>query len=64
MPAQRTGVSTLRQLLRALCKLRLNFPALLTNPDIPVEISAAVGALVLACLASDFDDPNAGEITN
>lgn len=63
MAASRTGVSSLRNLLRALCKLQLNFPALLSNPNVPAEIGLAVGALIAACLASDFDDPHAGEIS-
>lgn len=61
--ATRTGVSSLRKLLRELCKLRIDFPALLSNPAVPEEIGLAVGALIAACLASNFDDPGAGEIS-
>jgi len=60
--ATRTGVSTLRKLLREICKLTAKFPGLLTNPDVDIGIAAAVTALVAACLASTFDDPHAGEI--
>lgn len=63
MAATRTGVSTLRVILRQLCKLTEHFPALLTNPDVPPEIGLAVGALVAACVLSPFDDPHAGEIS-
>lgn len=63
MAAQRTGVSTLRQILRTLCRIVAKFPGLLVNPDVPLPIAAAVGALVGACLAETFDDPGAGEIT-
>jgi hypothetical protein len=63
MAASRTGVSTLRQILRHLCRIVAKFPGLLVNPDVPLPISAAVAALVGACLADEFDDPGAGEIT-
>jgi len=63
MAASRTGVSSLRQLLRALCKLGVRFPGLLTDVSVPAEIGLAVAALIAACLASDFDDPHAGEIS-
>jgi len=63
MAASRTGVSSLRNILRALCKLQTRFPALLLNEAVPAEIGLAVGALIAACLASDFDDPHAGEIS-
>jgi hypothetical protein len=64
MAGTRTGVSTLRKFLRGICKLTINFPALLANPSVPPEIGIAVGALVAACIASDFDNPGAGEITD
>jgi hypothetical protein len=64
MAGTRTGVSTLRKFLRAICKLTINFPALLTNPAVPEEIGIAVGALVAACLVSSFDNPGEGEITD
>jgi hypothetical protein len=60
--ATRTGVSTLRQLLRQMCKLAGNHAGLLANPEIPVEIAAALAVLIAACLASTFEDPGAGEI--
>jgi hypothetical protein len=63
MPASRTGLSTLRAILRQLCKLTVHFPALLANPDIPAPVSLAVAALVTACLASSFEDPHSGEIS-
>lgn len=63
MAASRTGVSTLRKLLRAICKLGNTFPNLLTGSDVPDEIKAAVLALIAVCLASDFENPHAGEIT-
>lgn len=63
MAATRTGVSTLRQLCKAMAKLVLRFPGVLTNPAVPPEIGLAVGALIAACVASTFDDPGAGEIT-
>lgn len=63
MAASRTGVSTLRQLCKALGKLVVRFPGVLTNPAVPPEIGVAVGALVAACIASTFDNPGAGEIT-
>jgi hypothetical protein len=63
MAASRTGVSTLRQILRHLCRIVAKFPGLLVNPDVPLPISAAVAALVGACLADQFDDPGAGEVT-
>ena len=63
MAASRTGVSTLRQMLRALCKLGVRFPGLLTDPTVPPEIGLAVGALIAACIASTFDDPHSGEIS-
>lgn len=63
MAASRTGVSTLRQLCRAMAKLVTKFPGLLLNADVPAEIGLAVGALIAACVASEFDDPGAGEIT-
>jgi hypothetical protein len=61
--ATRTGVSTLRQLLRELCKIVQKFPGLVTNPEVPEPIAAAVIALVAVCIASTFDDPHAGEIS-
>lgn len=63
MAATRTGVSTLRTILRELCRLTAHFPALLANPDVPAPVSLAVAALVTACLASSFDDPHSGEIS-
>lgn len=63
MAATRTGVSSLRQILRALCKLGLRFPALLTDPSVPAEIGLAVAAVIAACAASSFDDPHEGEIS-
>jgi hypothetical protein len=63
MAARRTGVSTLRNILRFLCRIVAKYPGVLTNPDVPIEISAAVAVLVGACLASSFDDPHAGEIS-
>lgn len=63
MPASRTGVSTLRQLCRALGRLVAKYPSLLLNADVPPEIGLAVGALIAACIASTFDDPHAGEIS-
>lgn len=62
--ATRTGIGTLRKLLRQICKLVVSFPNLLTNPDLPTELQIAVLALVTACLTSDFEDPGAGEVTN
>lgn len=63
MAASRTGVSTLRKLLKAVCRLVQNFPNLVTDPSVPTEISVVVVALVTACLASDFENPHAGEVT-
>lgn len=63
MAASRTGVSTLRQLCRALARIVQKFPGVLIHPDVPSEIGIAVGALIAACIASTFDDPGAGEIT-
>lgn len=63
MAASRTGVSSLRNLLRELCRLQSRFPALLLNPDVPEEIGLVVGAVIAACLASSFDDPHAGEVS-
>jgi len=63
MAASRTGVSTLRKLLREICRVVAKFPGLVTNPDVPEPISAAVIALVAVCVASTFEDPHAGEIT-
>jgi hypothetical protein len=63
MAASRTGVSTLRQLCRAMARIVAKFPGVLTHPDVPAEIGLAVGALIAACLTSTFDDPGAGEIT-
>jgi len=63
MAASRTGVSSLRQTLRFLCKLGQRFPGLLTDPSVPAEIGLAVGALIAACIASSFDDPHEGEIS-
>lgn len=63
MAASRTGVSSLRNILRALCRLQKTFPAILSNDAIPAEIGLAVAAVIAACLASDFDDPHAGEVT-
>lgn len=63
MAASRTGVSTLRQLCRALARLVQRYPGVLVNPAVPEEIGLAVGALIAACIASTFDDPGAGEIT-
>lgn len=63
MAAARTGVSTLRTLCRAMAKLVAKFPGVLLNPSVPAEIGLAVGGLIAACLASEFDDPKAGEIT-
>jgi hypothetical protein len=63
MAANRTGVSTLRQLLRAVCKLVQQFPNLVTDPAVPTEISVVVVALVTACLASDFENTHAGEVS-
>jgi hypothetical protein len=62
--ATRTGVSTLRHLLREICKLVVKFPGLITNPDVPTEIGAAVLALITVCLASDFENPGSGEVTS
>ena len=61
--ATRTGVSTLRKLLREICKIVAKFPGLLTDPAVPEPIAAAIIALVAVCVASTFDDPHAGEIT-
>lgn len=63
MAASRTGVSTLRNLCRAMAKLVAKFPGVLLHPDVPSEIGLAVGGLIAACLASEFDDTHAGEIT-
>jgi hypothetical protein len=63
MAAQRTGVSSLRHILRALCKLALRFPGLLLDPSVPEEIGLAVAAVIAACVASTFDDPHEGEVT-
>lgn len=63
MAAQRTGVSTLRQLCKAISRLVQRYPGVLLNPAVPEEIQLAVGALIAACIASTFDDPGAGEIT-
>lgn len=63
MAASRTGVGTLRQLLREICRIVQKFPGLLTNPEVPEPIAAAVIALVAVCVASTFDDAGAGEIT-
>jgi hypothetical protein len=63
MAASRTGVSTLRTLCRAMAKLVARFPSVLLHPSVPPEIGLAVGALIAACLASEFDDAHAGEIT-
>lgn len=63
MAATRTGVSTLRKLLREICKLTAKFPGLVTHPDVPEPISVALAALIAVCLASSFDDPHAGEIS-
>lgn len=63
MPAQRTGVSTLRQLCRAFTRLLQRYPGLLLNEAVPEEIQLALGGLLAACIASTFDDPHAGEIT-
>lgn len=63
MARSRTGVSTLRQMLRALCKLGSRFPGMLVDPSVPPEIGLAVAALIAACIASTFDDPGEGEIT-
>jgi len=63
MAASRTGVSTLRQLCKALARLVSRYPALLLHPSVPPEIGLAVGGLIAACVASTFDDPGAGEIT-
>jgi hypothetical protein len=61
--ATRTGVSTLRKLLREICKIVAKFPGLLTDPAVPEPIAAAIIALVAVCVASTFDDPHAGELT-
>ena len=63
MAASRTGVSSLRKLLRQLCKLQAQFPALLANPAVPEEIGLVVGAVIAACATSDFDDPQTGQIS-
>ncbi len=63
MAASRTGVSSLRKLLRAVCKLAQTFPTLLSGSDVPIEIQGAVIALIAVCTASTFDDPHAGEIS-
>lgn len=63
MAAQRTGVSTLRMLCKALARLIQRYPGVLVHPSVPSEIGLAVGALIAACIASTFDDPGAGEIT-
>lgn len=63
MATTRTGVSSLRKLLRALCGLIARFPHLLLDPAVPAEIGIAVGALVAACLADTFGDPHDGEIS-
>lgn len=63
MAATRTGVSTLRNLCRAMAKLVAKFLGVLLNDAVPPEIGLAVGALIAACLASEFDDTHAGEIT-
>jgi len=63
MAASRTGVSSLRNILRQLCRLQQAFPAMLTNPAVPEEIGLVVAAVIAACLASDFDDPHAGEVS-
>jgi len=63
MAAQRTGVSTLRQLCRAFTSLLQKYPGVLINPAVPEEISLALAALLAACIASTFDDPGAGEVT-
>ena len=63
MAASRTGVSSLRNLLRQLCKLQAQFPALLSNPAVPEEIGLVVGAVIAACALSNFDNPHEGEIT-
>jgi hypothetical protein len=64
MPASRTGVSTLRQLCRAMVKIVTRYPGVLLHADVPAEIGLAVGALIAACAASEFDNPGAGEITS
>ncbi len=61
--ASRTGVSTLRKLLREICKIVAKFPGLVTDPAVPEPIAAAVIALVAVCLASEFENPHAGEIS-
>lgn len=63
MAASRTGVSTVRQLCKALVRIVARYPGVLVNPALPEPIAAAIGVLVGACLASEFDDPGAGEIT-
>lgn len=63
MAAQRTGVSTLRNLCRLMAHLVAKYPGVLVHPSVPPEIGVAVGALIAACLASTFDDPHAGEIS-
>ena len=63
MAATRTGVSTIRQLCKALVRIVAKYPGALLNPAMPEPIAAAIGVLVGACLASEFDDPGAGEIT-
>ena len=62
MAAQRTGVSTLRQLCRLLGRLVARYPGVLTHPSVPAEIGIAVGGLIAACIASTFDDTGEGEI--
>lgn len=63
MAASRTGLSSLRELCRAFTRLLQKYPGLLLNPSVPEGIQLALGGLLAACIASEFDDPGAGEIT-
>jgi hypothetical protein len=45
-------------------KIVTRYPGVLLHADVPAEIGLAVGALIAACAASEFDNPGAGEITS